>query len=85
MIDIPTLPPADPVGQVVKVQQTDAGGFGFIIARGTDKRRVFFHFDDCAGDLPQMNDLVQYQLARPRKPGQNPKAKNVRILARAEK
>jgi hypothetical protein len=82
---LPEIPPADPVGQVVFAKATDKGSFGFLIARGGEKSRIFWHSDFCVNDAPEAGDLVQFRLTPPRRPGEAPRAKDVRIIGRMEK
>jgi hypothetical protein len=81
-------PPAieqDPVGQVVFAKTTNGGSFGFIIARGQEKSRIFWHSDFCVEGPPEPGDLVRFRLAPPRRPGEAPRAKDVLVIAKAEK
>jgi hypothetical protein len=69
------------VGQVVFASAT----YGFLITSDSDERRVFWHQRDCLKDAPTVGDLVSFRLAPPRRANESPRAKEIRILAKAEK
>jgi hypothetical protein len=82
---LPEIPiVVDPVGQIVSAKTTDNGVYGFIVAVA-DERRVFWHSDDCQKEPPEVGDLVSFRLAPPRKPKEAGRAKDIRIVAKAEK
>lgn len=51
-------------------------GYGWILA--DYKTRLFFHVSQWSGNAqPQVGQGVRFEVAAPRKPGQNPQAVNV--------
>jgi hypothetical protein len=84
MTFLPPEIPLGPVGQIVSAKKTGNGLYGFIVADG-DERRVFWHSDDCLKETPEIGDLVRFRLAPPRKPKEAGRAKDIRIVAKAEK
>lgn len=74
------------VGQAISAIKTNGGkSYGFLISRDTEQTRVFWHSDFCVKEVPEIGDLVQFRLAPPRKPGECARAKDVLIIAKAEK
>jgi hypothetical protein len=82
-----TLPESPPalVGQVVYARTTNGRGYGFLITEDATERRIFWHTTECLAEIPTFGDLVSFRLAPPRRANESPRAKEIRILAKAEK
>ena len=83
---MPSVTIPDNIGQVISAIKTDGGkSYGFLISRDTQKTRVFWHSDFCPNGAPEIGDICGFRVAPPRKPGESGRAKDIQIVAKAEK
>jgi hypothetical protein len=71
-----------PTGRVVRVRESQSGGFGFIRSRDCElAKEFFFHKNDVeGGQLPSLGCKVSFVPAPPNEAGQEMRAICVRIL-----
>jgi cold shock CspA family protein len=69
------------IGTIVHIGNGEHQGrkFGFVYCEEL-KRRVFFHFSKFRGLIPEINQVVEFELA-PGRPGQPDKGINVRPIS----